>query len=131
MLEIKLEGYEKEFNDLREKAKNELDYNFFIIGNKIEKISLSNMKDFFKCANMRKQFFNDYMFLVSSVMGVKINNSILTANPMSFVKGDFVIKYNFNNEIIEIKFSKTDENLVKLNHIGHKIGVKDNFVYGY
>ena len=89
------------------------------------------MLTFFKVSSLRKNYFNDYIFLLKNIFGIIITNSIIVAKPMLILQDDFSIEYDWEGEVMKVEFKKLTDDEVKLNYVGHKMGQKDKYVFGF
>lgn len=96
------------------------------------RVNVKNLKDFFKIVKLRKQYLGDYLYLVKNIFGLRVCNDILNSCPCEFITEDYIIKYRLEGEEYCVNFSSNSSNDNKtLYGVGHKIGVKDKFVYGF
>ena len=128
---LKFDQYNKEINNLKQKAIEELNNNFFTIESELKFFNVENLKDFFKIANLRGKYFNDYLFMITKIFGVSINNGILNVKPNNFIQQSFMISYSLNGEEYNVQYTNQAYDKVKLSRVGHKIGVKEKFVYDF
>ena len=96
------------------------------------RVNVKNLKDFFKVVKLRKQYLGDYLYLLKNIFGLRVCNDILNSYPCEFISEDYVIKYWLEGEEYCVNFSSNSSKDNKtLYGVGHKIGVKDKFVYGF
>ena len=123
--------YNQEIQLLRDKAIKQMSNNIFECENMVEGFSVENIKTFFKVANLRKSYFNDYIFLLQEVFGIKLNQNVLLVNPNHLIDFDFDINYTLNGTDYVVKYSHINGEKVKLNYAGHKLGHQDDYVFGF
>lgn len=121
--------YASKIEALKTKALKELNTNPFItISN--EKFYADSLNSYFKLAFLRKQYLNDYILLLKNVFGLSLSNGILRCCPSTLINSDFSVKYEIDSEEYEVNYTFNATDKIKLSYVGHKIGTKDNFVYG-
>lgn len=130
-LNIKCEKYQKNIEKLKENAILSLKNNIFLIKNKINNIKINNLSKFFKLTNLRKNYLNDYLFLIKNIFGISINNFILMARPTEVIDNDFSIEYDWGGEVRMVNFRKQSGDEIHLNYVGHKMGQVDKCVFGF
>ena len=129
--DIKHNDFSEDIEKLKVRAIEELNKNFFLIFKTLKSFEIKNLTDFFKVVNLRQNYYNDYILLVKKIFGLSIKNSVLNANPMPIVQQDFSVSYMLNGENYEVKYSMVEDGGVKLSRVGHKLGMKENFVYNF
>lgn len=130
-IKINYEKYQKYIDKLKENAILYLKSNIFLIKNELLNIKINNLNSFFSCVNLRKKYFNDYLFLVKNIFGIAITDCVLTAKPSSFIDEDFSIEYEWQGEIKKVEFKKTPDDMIKLSYVGHRMGLDKKFVFGF
>lgn len=128
---INASKFNQEIQLLRDRAIKQMSNNIFECENVIKKFSFENLKTFFKLTNLRKNYFNDYMFLLKEEFGIRLNQDVLLVNPSHKIDFDFDINYSLNGTDYVIKYSHISGEKVKLNYAGHKLGHQDDFVFGF
>ena len=129
-LDISMEGYTGQIAKLKQKAMEQLS-NVIINDIELNCVKVTSLNNFFKIAFLRKEYLNDYLSLLINVLGINLNGGILKVSPSVMVKGEFFVNYIMNGEKFSISYTDFNTDKVKLSHVGHKMGVKDKFVYGY
>lgn len=116
---------------LKENAIKSTNNKIFVAENNVVGFQCKNIYDFFKVSNMRKNYFNDYIFLLKNVFGLKIQNDILSVNPKPMIDFDFSIHYVLDGVDYVVKYSQAESENVRLDSVAHKLGHQDDFVFGY
>lgn len=126
--DILIKGFSEKIKWLKQKAVEELNSNPFILKD-FSKIKINNLTNFFKLATLRKQYLNDYLYLLKNIFGLTLNKDILNVYPNHFIQQDFSIKYVMNGEEFEVNYTFEVNDKVKLLYVGHKLGYcsKANF----
>ena len=129
--QIVCENFSKEIEQLRYNAMLELNKNLFVAKGETRKIKVKDLKTFFKLTNLRKNYFNDYQFLLKYIFGLRLNGDILSASPSQLIDFDFSVKYRYKSKDYTVNYSHIDGDKVKLNYVGHKLGHNEDYVYGF
>lgn len=130
-IKINYKKYQKYIDKLKENAILSLKNDIFLIKNELFNLKINNLNSFFNCVNLRKNYFNDYLFLIKNIFGIAINDCVLTARPSSFVDEDFSIDYEWQGETKRVEFKKSPDDMVKLSYVGHRMGLDKKFVFGF
>jgi len=128
-LDIQLNDYSK-ILQLKQRAIESLSTNIFAVNSNDCKFRYKDLNEFLKLAFLRKRYFNDYMIFLKDIMGISINNGILSVKPKGCICSDFTLSYEFNGEKRKVKFSPATEKN-KFNFVSHKLGGKDNVNIGF
>ena len=129
--EIEYEANLESMKKLKQRALTEIKHSFLNVNDEISKFKFKDLNEFFKITNLRKNYLNDYIYLLKHIFGLNIKNGILTAKPIHLVENRFTVSYILNEEKFDVKFVSAGEDSIKLNHVGHKLGVKEKFVYNF
>ena len=121
---------ESKIKDLKNRALEEFLLNPFNVL-EVKSFKIGSIEQFFRLIKLRKQYLNDYLFLLKNFFGMRLVKGILKANPNELIKSDFCIKYKLYGQEFKVCYSNSKTDKVKLSYVGHKLGSKDNFVYSF
>lgn len=130
-LNISADKINKNMAKLKSKAIDLINKNPFALKWDMSTIKCENIDNFFKLSFMRKNYLNDYVFLLKNIFGVKIENGVLFVKPQKMIDFDFSIRYIQNGDEYEVKYSNDYNSTTRLDCVGHKLGHRDNYVLGF
>lgn len=127
--DLKYTNFQTQIDRLKQKAINELNQNPFVCSNFYTRMNVDNLSSFFKLAFLRKNYFNDYIFMLKELFGLRLQNDVLNVKPCACVKDDFEIEYYVMNEKFKVKYCINNTSKVSLYSVGHKLGVNKDYVF--
>lgn len=128
---LSTEKYGKEIDSLWANAQKQFLSNIFACEKKVKGVNVANLKTFFKVSDLRKNYFNDYVFLLKELFGIRVAGGVLVVNPCELIDFDFDINYSLDGTDYVVKYSHISGEKVKLNYVGHKLGHQDDYVFGF